>query len=466
MPSLLKIKYFLFFFTTLFWASHHSLAQTWQIVGGGFSDNIQGLSTDTVTNSLYIGGVFKYADTITCDGIINWDGNSFTKLAKPVSNCVNYCGYGGPILRYHNRLFMMGNYGPYNGRLEQLFEYVNNNWVVSCSVGYHPGLMNMEIINDRLFTYGLFDSLCGQQISAVACFNGTDWEAFNSSNPIPSDYWINTGEYYKGQYYFGGNFEDGNFNDIMRWTGTQWDHLKTGIRGSIAYINCMKVYKDILYVGGYFYTSDGNPSDCIMAWDGANWFNPFPGVVFMNSVTDLEIIKDELYISGNYFISIPNDSSSYAMARFNGCDFNAFGGAYKYPEDYNQPRALAYLKGRIYAAVEDSLFHQSAKYLVSIPDTTPNLRTIHISSCDQVLPDFPFNLYPNPYSDNITIQLPGNYTLPETKFIITNALGQNLFMVYPESYQQLLDLSSLSSGMYFITVQDNSNKKTVKVIKQ
>ena len=73
---------------------------------------------------------------------------------------------------------------------------------------------------------------------------------------------------------------------------------------------------------------------------------------------------------------------------------------------------------------------------------------------------------PNPFTDNITVQIPNSFILSETKFIITNNLGQLLLTFYPASFNQILNLSSLSSSMYFLTVQDNSNKKTVKIIKQ
>ncbi len=368
---------------------------------------------------------------------------------------------------------MCGYYGPYNGKAEQLFEYVNNNWVVSCVLGKSGGISYLKIINDRLFAFGVFDSLCGQNIQSLAVFNGNDWETFSPPSPIVCDphvsvpnYMMFTGEYYKGEYYFGGNFEDVNgFNEVIRWTGTQWAPLQTGIHGSFAQVTSMKVYNDILYVGGYFFNTDGNVGNCIMGWDGNNWFDPFPGIFYIGAVNDLEIISDQLYISGNYIIPGDNDSLLYVIARYDGCNFNAFGGKCKYPQYEHAPYSIAGLKGQLYAAVDYSFFVQPTNWFMTIPESTPNLRTIPITNCPEMISEFPFAIYPNPYTDNITIQLPSNYTLTETKFTIVNALGQSLLTFYPDSYNELLDLSSLSSGMYFITVSDNSNKRTVKIIK-
>jgi hypothetical protein len=465
MPNLLRSKYSLAIFTLmLFCVRLDCLAQNWQIVGGGFSRDVGTLTVDSTTNSLYIGGSFKYADTINCDGLINWDGNAFTKLTKPLSNCGNYCGPAGSVIRYNNRLFMNGNYGPYNGKLERLFEYVNNNWVVSCTIK-NGGIESLKIINNQLFAFGTFDSLCHKNVARLAVFNGTDWDNFNGV--LNAGYRMRTGLYHKGEYYFAGNFSAGNgIKEIMRWTGSQWSSLQNGILGSDAEINCMEVFNGILYVGGYFFEADGNASNHILAWDGQNWFNPFPQIIYLASIPDMKVINKQLYISGNYIIPADNDSSMYSLARYDGCDFNVFGGSYKYPENDYPPNCIAGLRDRIYVAVRDSFMHQKAKFLMSIPESVTNIKTIHISDCPIQNTDLNFSIFPNPYSDNITVQISSVFNLSEAKIFITNNLGQLLLTFYPNNYSQLLNLSSLSSGMYFLTVQGNENKRTVKIIKQ
>ena len=80
--------------------------------------------------------------------------------------------------------------------------------------------------------------------------------------------------------------------------------------------------------------------------------------------------------------------------------------------------------------------------------------------------NIPFNVFPNPFTNNITIQIPTDYTLNDTKISITNTLGQLLLTIYPTNYNQLINTSSLASGMYYLTLSNNSNKKTIKIIKQ
>ena len=438
------------------------LAQGWQTVGNGFEWFIRDINPDVSTNSLYISGDFKYCDTTAVYGVINWNGNQFNFLNPPVNTCINHCYATGSMLKYHNRLFMNGHYGPYNGRQEQLFEYINNNWQVSGTIA-NGHIECLRVINDKLFALGRFDSLCHKNTKSIAVFNGIDWDNFNGIN---SNFRFMAGEYYKGEYYFAGDFGGGNgMQEIIRWNGTQWSSLKMGVLGSFAWVTSLKVYKDILYVGGYFLKSDGNVADCLMAWDGQNWFNPFPQIIYLNTVYDLEVINNQLYISGNYIIPADNDSSMYILARYNDCDLNVFGGEYIYPEYEQAPNTIAGLNGSIYAGVVDTFQHQLAKYLVSIPESTPNLKTIHITDCPTGEVNFNCSVFPNPYSDNITVQISNDFNLSETKIFITNNLGQLLFTFYPNIYNQLLNLSSLSAGMYFLTVEDNENKKTGKIVK-
>jgi hypothetical protein len=473
MPNLLKSKYYVLLIV-LFCARLNSLAQNWQIVGGGLSSSVGDMNIDSTTNSLYIGGKFKYADTMACDGMINWDGNYFNKFhsLKNTWNC--NCYNSSSIIRWQNRLFMAGNDFPYNGRTEYLFEYVNNIWQPSCTMGINSnGIQSLRVINGNLFALGLFDSLCNQNIQSLAIFNGFDWNVFSPPSPIvynpnistPS-YWLYTGEYFNGEYYFAGNFTNGAFKEIIRWTGTQWSSLQNGVRGGMAWVNSLKSYKGILYVGGYFYKSNGNAADCLMAWDGQNWFNPFPDFTFIDAVNDLEVINNELYISGNYVVPADNDSNMYVLARFDGCDLKVFGGSYKYPDYEKAPLCLAGLNGKIYAAVNDSFQHKSAKYLVSIPDTVSDIKTIHVSPCLNLVNELneynSIKIYPNPTSSILNINDEQNQ-FQNAIIKIENYLGQKVLSV---PFSDQIDLSNFSAGMYFLTIQDKSNKKTVKIIKQ
>lgn len=71
-----------------------------------------------------------------------------------------------------------------------------------------------------------------------------------------------------------------------------------------------------------------------------------------------------------------------------------------------------------------------------------------------------FVVYPNPTSGIINIEVSDNQSI--TKTTINNLLGQTIMTVENES---TLDISSLTKGTYFITVQTDSGKETQKIIK-
>lgn len=76
--------------------------------------------------------------------------------------------------------------------------------------------------------------------------------------------------------------------------------------------------------------------------------------------------------------------------------------------------------------------------------------------------DFKVSVYPNPIISTLNI-VDENNKLQNTAIEIKNYLGQT-FHKAPFSNQ--IDLSNLATGMYFLSIEDKSNKKTVKVIKQ
>ncbi|MBI3519501.1 MAG: T9SS type A sorting domain-containing protein [Bacteroidetes bacterium] len=70
-------------------------------------------------------------------------------------------------------------------------------------------------------------------------------------------------------------------------------------------------------------------------------------------------------------------------------------------------------------------------------------------------------IYPNPANSILNISNEQNQ-LQNSTIRIKNPLGQT---VYSSPFRNQIDISLLSSGIYFLTIEDRSNKKTVKIIK-
>ncbi|NIK91303.1 T9SS type A sorting domain-containing protein [Mangrovimonas sp. CR14] len=72
-----------------------------------------------------------------------------------------------------------------------------------------------------------------------------------------------------------------------------------------------------------------------------------------------------------------------------------------------------------------------------------------------------FYLYPNPVSDLVSFHLPNDYQANSIK--IYNLTGQ---LVHQERYQSQISLKHLASGLYIMQLENNSQKLTVKLVKQ
>jgi hypothetical protein len=301
---------------------------------------------------------------------------------------------------------------------------------------------------------GYFDTISNKQIKRIAKWNGTSWDAFGTDLlfSINGSGLITACVFYKGEYYFGGNFELGNgYNEIMRWDGSQWKQLNNGVLGN-AWINSMVVYKNFLFVGGFFQQSNGNSSDYIMAWDGQQWFNPFPDIYFMSQVKDLEVIDNKLFIVGDYVI--PNDDGMYAFANYDGTNFCPFGGRAIYP-DYPDPSIIAGLTGNIYVACNKVLFGDTVNYIAKYTGTLCDTSIYIPLSINSEL-DIKDNLtiFPNPFSNSSTIKL--SQPLQNATLNIYNILGKEVRYLHNLNGTEIkISREGIQNGMYFFTLFDS-----------
>jgi hypothetical protein len=312
--------------------SHFTLpAQNWQSVGGGTDMTVRGLYSDSLEDKLYVVGNFPHAGDTLVNQVATWDGNVWYNVGNGSGD--TGCWYGcNPIvtvLRYNNDIYVSGHQsimgGIYGNKYTSRWDGIS--WQ---PCGSPNNLTSINVANDTLFTIGGFDTIGGQNIKYFAKWNGAQCEQFGIpfTGPDEFPYLI---EFYQGNYYVAGNFEWGNgMKEIIRWDGAQWQPLMSGLLGD-SYVNDMVVFDSLLYVAGWFHQSDGNAGNCIMAWDGNQWINPFPpDVYYFNGIADLAVIEDKLYISGNFLLL--NDTSMFTLAHFDGTDFCAFGGRANYPD--------------------------------------------------------------------------------------------------------------------------------------
>lgn len=88
---------------------------------------------------------------------------------------------------------------------------------------------------------------------------------------------------------------------------------------------------------------------------------------------------------------------------------------------------------------------------------------------DNVHKEEPFNIFPNPTRGIFTIEIPHKLTHSNCQLQITNITGTIIFQLDKLSALQVIDLSSQSAGIYFLTLKCNTgnqfNSLTKNVIK-
>lgn len=460
MPNLLKIKKKLILIVCA-GAVLPLHAQLWRReCKSGFDRFVNGLWTNIENGKMYITGNFPHADTLTCHGVCLWDGINLSKMNPlPPPKACELCGTGR-LLKFDNRYFSTGEY-----LMGGLIESDGINWRPSATfpVGYGP--TSISLINNKLILLGWFDSINDIPAKCIAEYNtqSKEWQRFAENEPFnPRDKnlseFVTSNAFYKNEYYFGGNIDrQDDFKEILRYDGTNWKPLNKGIFGGLADARGMIVYKGLLYVWGGFLYKDGNVDDHVMAWDGEKWLDPFPHVQYLYDVQTMSIINDQLYISGMFVFPQDDDSLAYTIARWDGCDFSAFGIQLKYPEADVGPAAIQGFQNRIYVSLQDTFQGKYTGYLVSFDENLPPFRTLHINDCPAP-PDTVFNiqLFPNPFSNKLTLK--ATKVIPETELSIFDMLGRLVyFNEFKLSYQYEFELPQLSSGVYYAIIKANGD---------
>ena len=73
-----------------------------------------------------------------------------------------------------------------------------------------------------------------------------------------------------------------------------------------------------------------------------------------------------------------------------------------------------------------------------------------------------FKIYPNPIKDKLYLE----FEQSKIKLVITNALGQTVYTSNDSQPKHDIDVSFLSSGVYFVGVENKQGQKVMKIIKE
>jgi hypothetical protein len=76
---------------------------------------------------------------------------------------------------------------------------------------------------------------------------------------------------------------------------------------------------------------------------------------------------------------------------------------------------------------------------------------------------FDFKIYPNPFTDRIHVE---NFGLQQYELTLLNSLGQTVKRTQVSGDNQIIDLTELKAGIYFLSINNGLNARTIKIIKK
>jgi hypothetical protein len=121
----------------------------------------------------------------------------------------------------------------------------------------------------------------------------------------------------------------------------------------------------------------------------------------------------------------------------------------------NVPTGIITYLGSYTCIVTNSVNGCSSKFIM---DVICNVGLNEYNSSIEFL-----DIFPNPMTN--TLKIISKINTPIERINIFNSLGQNAIEIKPPDLQDDIDLSSLPSGIYFISIKVSSQIKTFKIIK-
>jgi hypothetical protein len=435
--------------------THFGFCQNWVSVGGGADLFVRNIFSDTLTNRLYAVGEFHEIGGTPAYRVAYWDGINWVSMCD-----TSFVAESNPIMWgtiYNNEIFVSGTHSVMGDSVTgKISHYLgNSNWE---SFGNPAGYCAIETIDDKLFAIGNFDSIGNKPLKNMAVWDGISWEPIGDSTTSNSFNvsFIGEIEKYNSNYVLGGNIDSPPFKEIMQWDGTNWTALGNGIPGD-AWVNCIKSYKGILYIGGYF-NEPGFPN-FLVAWDGQNFFKPFPDVNFLDQVWDLEVINEELYILGMIELSVP--TVTYGLTKFDGDSLCVFGGS----SIYNTPgaRQILELNDELYVTANKLMLDDTVNYIARWNGTemdTCIFSPVHLAINELNEDDTKYSVYPNPVSDFLFVDYIGNEKL--ISLTILNVNDQILYQATSITNSNKIDVSNFQNGCYLIRIEDDTSFVSIK----
>jgi hypothetical protein len=249
----------------------------WSNVGAGLKGIV--LSLVVYNGELYAGGDFDSSGTNAVSNIAKWDGTNWVDVGGGTDYEVfTMCNFNNELYIGGGFIYAGGNF--VNG----IAKWTNSNWMPVGGGGFNNDVYDLYVYSGELYVSGGFTSaLNGTQARYITKLVNNTWQVL----PAPSGGGIYNGVSdlieFNGELYVTGRFT--NVPYIAKFDGLIYYSLGSGL----SWVGqCLAVYNNELYVGGYFSSAIG-----VSNTSGIAKWNPVVG--------EFEIISPSIAIGPNPF---------------------------------------------------------------------------------------------------------------------------------------------------------------------
>lgn len=437
-----KIVYIIFFLLIIF--VRNSYSQIFNEVGCRVQLDRITFALGTYKNSLLHSGFCAYPicnNVVNCVGV--WNDSTWSTLGNGTIPLVH--GIPKAYLQVGNDLYMGGDFYYVDSlRANGIAKWNGNNWNL-LKLGLDEGLFSDRILslawyNGNLYAGGYFNRMDGVTgYNCIARWNGQTWNKVSGGilrNGVGRE--ITCMQVFKNELYVAGYFDQAGSQttyNIARWDGNIWKPLGNG--GVWDKIEDMVVdsHRNVLYVGGHFNGVDSNIiSKKIAMWDGVQWHS-LPEPPLGSSISALEMYNGYLYAG-----SMGNNH----LARWDGENWEAIKGVNGTINDLKVYNDKLYIGGSFNTILNDTI-----PALVSYYDTASVFVGISLS---QNYSSEKIKIFPNPTKDIIQIES----KIPIKHYKITDINGR--VVQEGEMTNKSIIINQLNKAIYLIHFFDEDQR--------
>ncbi|MCB0765002.1 MAG: T9SS type A sorting domain-containing protein, partial [Flavobacteriales bacterium] len=190
--------------------------------------------------------------------------------------------YVGYVFEFRGVTYMSGSFNdPLGSGYTTFLRWDGVSWGhVPAWGNVSSSIKDISIRNDTLYVAGSLRIAQGAPGNGVAFFDGSTWNDMGGGvrrSDDPGTTIATVLQWYRNDLYVSGGFDEAGgipVDMIAKWNGRQWCSLPGDFdwygSGNIYSLNDMTVWRDSLFVCGYFNTIDGEPFGQVAQWIGGD----------------------------------------------------------------------------------------------------------------------------------------------------------------------------------------------------